>query len=94
MPLEECVSPHVVAACRDHVRLDWRMPYRTPERVRSLAWTCDCRSPVYELCEGGGQAFVRRTVRVREGAETHETPRWSLTQARVVWTALLSGRAR
>lgn len=92
--LDECVSPHVAMAQRNHVRLDWRVPYRTVERVRPTSWTCHCRATVYELCEGGGQGFIRRTVQLVGGHEVHETPRWPVGEVGVIWTALLSGRAR
>ncbi|MEV8631535.1 hypothetical protein AB0395_07740 [Streptosporangium sp. NPDC051023] len=78
----------------DAARLDWRTPYRTLERVRPLEWTCACRATVYELCEGGGQAFIRRTVHSGEVCETHETPHSSLSEIRVAWAELLAGRAR
>ncbi|WP_440102003.1 hypothetical protein [Streptosporangium sp. H16] len=93
--LDACLSPHVVMAQRDHVRLEWRRPYPALGRVRSVAWTCFCRATVYELCEGAGRAFLRRTVQ-RDGGddEVHETSTWPVGEARVIWTALLSGRAR
>ncbi|MFD8557472.1 hypothetical protein ACWDOR_01765 [Streptosporangium canum] len=90
----ECVSPHVVMAQQNHVRLDWRRPYRTLERVRPVAWTCACRAVVYELCEGGGRAFIRRTTQLDGNRQVDESPRWPVNEARVIWTALLSGRAR
>lgn len=94
LPLDECLSPHVAMAQRDHVRLDWREPHRALERVRSRRWTCACRATVYELCEGGGQAFIRRTLQLETGHQIHETHRWSIAEARAAWTELLSGRAR
>ncbi len=90
----ECLSPHVAMARRGHIRLDWRTPSRTLERIRPMAWTCVCRATVYELCQGGGQAFIRRTVQLDGTPEIHETPRWPANEARVIWAALLSGRAR
>ncbi|WP_433513403.1 hypothetical protein ACQP2T_59095 [Nonomuraea sp. CA-143628] len=59
-----------------------------------MSWTCACRATVYELCEGGGQAFIRRTVQRDHKHEIHETSRWSLAEARVIWAGLLSGSAR
>ncbi|MFF0309383.1 hypothetical protein ACFYSC_18310 [Streptosporangium sp. NPDC004379] len=94
LPLQECLSPHVAMAQRDHVRLDWREPYQTLERVRSTRWTCACRATVYELCEGGGRAFIRRTLQLDDGYKIHETHRWSIAEARAVWTDILSGHAR
>ncbi|MEU4405940.1 hypothetical protein AB0F88_15550 [Streptosporangium sp. NPDC023963] len=92
--LDQCMSPHVAMAQRDHVRLDWRPPYRTLARVRPVAWTCACRATLYELCEGGGQAFIRRTVQLDGKPQIFETCRWSISEARLTWTALLSGRVR
>ncbi|GAA3067915.1 hypothetical protein [Streptosporangium carneum] len=91
---EKCVSPHVAMPQNGYRRLDWRTPYRGLERVRPTAWTCGCRATVYELCEGGGQAFIRRTVQLDSGHEIHETPCWPIPEARTIWTALLTGRAR
>ncbi|MEV0352943.1 hypothetical protein AB0H88_44920 [Nonomuraea sp. NPDC050680] len=59
-----------------------------------MNWTCACRATVYELCEGGGQAFIRRTAQLDHKYKIHETSRWSLAEARAIWAALLSGRAR
>ncbi|MDP9840961.1 hypothetical protein J2853_000172 [Streptosporangium lutulentum] len=92
--LDECLSPHVVMPQRDHIRLDWREPYPTLERARSVAWTCWCRATVYELCEGGGRAFVRRTIQLDSGHRIQETLPRPINEARVIWTALLSGSAR
>ncbi|MFF5206495.1 hypothetical protein [Streptosporangium sp. NPDC000396] len=79
---------------RNHVRLVWRRPYSVLERTRSVAWTCFCRATVYELYEGGGRAFLRRTVQLDGGHEIRETSLLPISEARVIWTALLSGRAR
>ncbi|SFI85801.1 hypothetical protein SAMN05216275_105200 [Streptosporangium canum] len=92
--LEECLSPHVAMLQRDHVRLEWCAPYPVLERARSVAWTCFCRATVYELYEGAGRAFVRRTVQLDGGHEIHETAIRSIHETRAIWTGLLSGRAR
>ncbi|MFB9681529.1 hypothetical protein [Streptosporangium vulgare] len=92
--LDECLSPHVVMPQRDHIRLDWREPYPTLERARSVAWTCWCRATIYELYEGGGRAFVRRTLQLDDGHQVHETSTWTISEARAIWMALLSGKAR
>lgn len=91
---DECLSPHLTMAQRDHHRLDWRQPYLALERVRPVTWTCFCRATVYELYEGGGRAFLRRTVQLDDSPETRETPLIPISKARAIWTALLSGRAR
>jgi hypothetical protein len=94
MVLDECLSPHVAMLQRDHVRLEWRTPYPALERARSMAWTCFCRATVYELYEGAGQAFIRRTIQLDGGHEIHETAVRPIHETRAIWTGLLSGRAR
>ncbi|WP_406319586.1 hypothetical protein OHA77_19885 [Streptosporangium sp. NBC_01639] len=79
---------------RDHMRLVWRAPYKGVMRLRVVTWTCDCRSTLYELCQAGGQAFIRRTLRHKDATQVHETYRWSIREADDVWRALLSGEAR
>ncbi|WP_162642197.1 hypothetical protein [Streptosporangium sp. 'caverna'] len=91
---DECVSPHVAMAQRDHVRLEWLRPYQALERARPVAWTCFCRATVYELLEGAGRAFLRRTVQLDGKHEIHETSVRPINEARTIWTALLTGRTR
>ncbi|GAB3144437.1 hypothetical protein [Microbispora hainanensis] len=62
--------------------------------MRVLAWTCDCLAMVYELCQAGGQGFIRRTLQNEDAPEIRETHRWPLGQAREIWAALLTGMAR
>ncbi|WP_285778015.1 hypothetical protein [Microtetraspora sp. NBRC 13810] len=88
------MSPHVSLARRDHMRLVWQEPYHGVERVRVLLWTCDCRATVYELCQAGGQTFLRRTLRFEKERQVHETYRWTFAQAYEIWVALLCGAAR
>jgi hypothetical protein len=89
-----CLSPHVASLRRDHMRLVWNEPSSALERVRVIAWTCDCRATVYELCHGGGVAYVRRTVQLEGAPQVHETYRWSLREVESLWTALLAGEVR
>ncbi|MEV6862720.1 hypothetical protein AB0M44_17195 [Streptosporangium subroseum] len=90
------MSPHVAMVQRDHVRLKWRQLYPEPvlKRARSTIWTCLCRATVYELYEGGGRAFLRRTVQLDRKHEVHETSIYSISEARAIWMGLLSGRVR
>ncbi|MFD1536855.1 hypothetical protein [Nonomuraea guangzhouensis] len=92
--LDECLSPHVAMVQRDHVRLEWRTPYPVLARARVVAWTCFCRTTVYELCESAGQAYIRRTVQFGREHEVHETSIRPINETRAIWTGLLSGRAR
>lgn len=89
-----CLSPHVAMAQRDRTRLDWRQPYPALERTRTVAWTCHCRATVYELCEGGGRALLRRTIQLGGRHKVHETSPLPISEVRAIWTALLFGRAR
>ncbi|GHE30251.1 hypothetical protein GCM10017673_36140 [Streptosporangium violaceochromogenes] len=89
-----CVSTHVAMAQRGHMRLVWHEPYQGVGRLRVVAWTCDCRATLYELCHAGGQAFIRRTLQLDGDRRVHETYRWPVCQAGEVWRALLSGEAR
>lgn len=92
--LDECVSAHVAMTQREHVRLVWHSPSKVLERVRPVSWTCWCRATVYELCVGGGRGFLRRTIQLDGGHEIRETLPVSISEAGVIWTVLLSGRAR
>jgi hypothetical protein len=93
MPVRRCLSPHVPIAQSGCRRLEWLAP-RSGERVRVIAWTCECLATVYELCEAGGQGFIRRTVQRSGGNQVHESHRWQVAESRAMWTALLSGLAR
>ncbi|GAA2876000.1 hypothetical protein GCM10010517_37050 [Streptosporangium fragile] len=62
--------------------------------MRVIAWTCECQDVFYELCQTGGQAFIRRTVKTGKGRGVRETCRWRVAEAQAMWTALLSGLAR
>ena len=60
-------------------QLQWWEP--TPaERVRVLAWTCDCQARFYELCQSGGMVYIRRTVQKDDGPEIAETRRLPVRQ--------------
>jgi hypothetical protein len=85
-----CLSPHVSKPKPDHMCLVWRPPHSAEVRVRVIAWTCDCRTPFFELCHAAGVAYIRRT----QLNEVHETYRWSFKEAEAVWRALLGGDAR
>ncbi|WP_101788076.1 hypothetical protein [Nonomuraea indica] len=79
---------------RDRVRLEWRVSDLHNRRTRALAWTCDCRATVYELCAGGGQAFIRRNIQLDDGHQVHETSPVSTSETWALWVDLLSSAAR
>lgn len=91
---EQCLSPHVAPPHKNCMRLRWHLPFKGVDRVRVLLWTCPCKAVVYELCQAGGQVFIRRTLQHEDGSAVHETFRWSLSEACKVWSALLTGQAR
>ena len=74
-------------------QLQWWEP--TPaERVRVLAWTCDCQARFYELCQSGGMVYIRRTVQKDPEPEISETHRWPVQEGWRVWLDLLTGEVR
>lgn len=93
-PHKECPAPHVALARRGHAVLNRSAPHHAIERARPPAWTCACRATVYELCQGGGRAFIRKTVRLDGGPVACETPYRPIGPARSAWADLLSGGAR
>ena len=74
-------------------QLQWWEP--TPaERVRVLAWTCDCQARFYELCQSGGMVYIRRTVQKDPEPEISESHRWPVQDGWRVWFDLLTGEVR
>lgn len=92
--LDRCMSPHVAMPQQDRTHLEWHPPEHRFNQTRTIAWTCSCRATVYELCAGGGQAFIRRTVQLDEGNRVHETSPSSIKNAWTLWASLLAGAAR
>ncbi|WP_327088368.1 hypothetical protein OIE66_39620 [Nonomuraea sp. NBC_01738] len=93
MALHACFSPHParpVPGCR---RLTW-LPVRGDERCRVVEWTCDCIAVFYELCQAGGQFYIRKTVNDDTAREITESHRTTHVEAREVWAAILTGRLR
>ncbi|MFG6200834.1 hypothetical protein [Nonomuraea sp. JJY05] len=75
------------------MQLAWRKPSKAEERARVVAWSCHCRTIVYELCRAAGQSYIRRTEYDDNGESVFETYRWSFKEAAEVWAALLEGQA-
>lgn len=92
--LDRCISPHVAMPQRDHLRLEWHPSGLQLTRTRTIAWTCACRATAYELCTGGGQAFIRRTIQLDGDPQIHETSPSSMKETWALWADLLSGVAR
>ncbi|WP_285590739.1 hypothetical protein [Herbidospora sp. NBRC 101105] len=88
------MSPHYAVAQKDHMRLEWYAPTAGADRVRAMAWTCDCRATIYELLHAGGRAFIRKTIQSEPKPKIAETYRWPVKDAKAVWDRLLRGEAR
>lgn len=91
--MTDCLSPHVPVRQSNHTKLAW-FPSTGGDRVRVLAWTCECRAVIYELCESGGRTYVRRTVQEEKGPKISETHRMQASEGRAVWTTILTGMAK
>lgn len=89
----ECLSPHLPRLLPDGRRLPWIYPWGA-RNTRVITWTCDCMAMVYELCQAGGQGFIRRTLQDESRPEVRETHRWQLHEAHEIWALMLTGRAR
>lgn len=71
-------------------RIRWYPMRPTGEHVRVQAYTCACRPTSYELCQIGGQCFIRRTRRTRKGVYVDESLRSSVTRTSLLWAILLA----
>ncbi len=89
-----CISPHPSPAQSHAERLTWNAPRDHGRDVRVVAWTCECSSPFYELCQAGGQRFIRRTRNEPDKRIVDESDRWNARQANAQWNALLLGLLR
>ncbi|MEU8394079.1 hypothetical protein AB0C28_02735 [Nonomuraea sp. NPDC048892] len=88
-----CISPHVNQAQEGHMKLVWHKPSRADDHARVVAWSCDCRSPVYELRHLGGKSYIRKTEYGGDGGKTiYETHRWSCDEAAEIWATVLASQ--
>ncbi len=72
----------------------WLPIERRPDRVRVVAYTCECRSLVFEHCMAGGQSFIRRYDRSTPSPNIMESPRMRVVDAMALWRQLMNGEAR
>ena len=89
-----CKSPHPFPARSQAERLVWNVPRDHGREVRVVAWTCECGNPFYELCQAGGQRFIRCTRNGPNKPVVDESGRWNAGQANAQWAALLLGLVR
>lgn len=85
------LSPHPVTPNAGAETLRWT-PIAPGDVRRVLAYTCSCRSTVFELCSLGGRLVVRRTVR-HLGTTDYAGP-WSRREGEALWLRLLTGQAK
>ncbi|MFC0864635.1 hypothetical protein ACFHYQ_20295 [Sphaerimonospora cavernae] len=92
--LNACLAPHLPPLTDEAKPLLWHASQQFA-RFSVLAWTCsEHRETWYELCSGGGMAYIRRMSGDPVKPEVSQTHAWTMTEAREVWAALLSGHVR
>ncbi|GAA3215310.1 hypothetical protein GCM10020216_022330 [Nonomuraea helvata] len=64
------------------------------ERVQVKEYTCACLPTFYELCQSGGEYFIRRTRRIGDEVLIEQTVRTIHARALVTWRRLLEGAVR
>ncbi|MBG0819597.1 hypothetical protein HS048_02335 [Planomonospora sp. ID91781] len=86
-------SLHVAPPQAGYESVAWWPAAPRADRIRIREHTCDCRTLSYELCQGGGLMFIRRTY--RSGGVLIEESDWMPTaQAEQLWKRLLLGEVR
>ena len=85
---------HVAAASSASVSIEWDPVEPRNRRVRVRDYTCDCRPVFYELCQAGGQRYIRRMTRKGGRVLVEESVRSNASQTDILWTLLLRGDAR
>ncbi|MFF4197400.1 hypothetical protein [Nonomuraea sp. NPDC001831] len=91
---EHCIGIHLPEPCPDRTVIHWYPTYSPYERVRVRAYTCHCAPLIYELCQIGGQRFIRRTRKNGRTPIREETFRGSTLRTQLLWDSLLTGNAR
>ncbi|MFI7109128.1 hypothetical protein ACIBK9_22660 [Nonomuraea sp. NPDC050227] len=91
---EPCIGIHLPEPRPGRTAIRW-YPTRSPyERVRVRAYTCHCEPMIYELCQIGGQRFIRRARKNGSIPILEETSRGSALRTQLLWDCLLAGNAR
>ena len=84
---------HLSAQVTEVESVRWERSLPRADRVRVRAFTCACRSPVFELCTAGGLWFVRRFTDENPTAPM-ESEWMSAKAGNDLWLRILSGQAR
>lgn len=96
MPWEEgdLHGRHVAAARSASASIEWDLVGPCSERVRVRDYTCECQPVFYELCQAGGQRYIRRTTRKGRRVVVEESVRTAASKTDILWALLLHGDAR
>ncbi|NBE97475.1 hypothetical protein FE391_29610 [Nonomuraea sp. KC401] len=86
-------SAHVPELCPGFIRLTWDPVWAVEKRIRVCDYTCDCVPTFYELCQAGGQYFIRRTRRVGGEVLVDQSALGGRAQTFLVWIKVLTGVA-
>ncbi|RVX38059.1 hypothetical protein EDD27_0349 [Nonomuraea polychroma] len=90
---DSCLGIHVPEPRPNRTVLRWAPVQPTAGRVRVRAYTCDCQPTFYELCQAGGQLFIRRTQRLGARVLVDESEPFRYAKALIMWTKLMEGLA-
>lgn len=85
------IASHVPDPLPDGVITTWHAPQGRSERARVRDYTCACMPTFYELCQSGGQYFIRRSRRVGDGVAIEESFPYPRARALDFWARLLEG---
>ncbi|MEV0384207.1 hypothetical protein [Nonomuraea sp. NPDC050643] len=83
-------SPHVPVPGPGCEKLTWEPLGPGGMKARVRDYTCDCQPTYYELCQSGGQHFIRRTRRIGDEVVVDECARGRHTKTIVIWGKLLA----
>jgi hypothetical protein len=84
---------HVFPLDPAHERIRWLTPLPHLDRVRVRRRTCSCGDVLFELCEAGGSAFIRRLEISMNKVVVHESSRLPTARAVHLWQRLRRGQA-
>ncbi|MEV0613259.1 hypothetical protein AB0I81_08015 [Nonomuraea sp. NPDC050404] len=92
--MEDFHGPHLEFPKEGHAKIEWSKPVGRSVAFRVRAHTCSLEPTTYELCVTGGLSHIRRTVRTADGDRVRESRWMRVAEAKLLWDALLEGRAR
>jgi hypothetical protein len=87
-------GPHPAPQQEQHERLVWRSPSRRTHRIRVVRHSCECEATIFELCQAGGLAFIRKSLRRTASTVVHETDWMPSKRASQLYERVLRGEAR